>query len=195
MNGLKGIRRRQKLQLITAVPNLRLFLCSLIFAVVSFAVLAVDASAQNDDQNELAPPPLKLVSKDEKVKLDSDHDPKSRTKLAIELMNARILTAEKLVAATDFDGVFRELGCFEALLDNQLEFLIRNDNDSGRVLDNFKRLEIGLRGYGPRIEAIRRDLPSRYEPFVRSVGKYIRDARTKTLDPLFSDTVVRQPER
>lgn len=146
-----------------------------------------------DDQDILAPPPLKFISKEEKAKLEESKNVKDRTKTALTLMDTRLATAESLMAKNDFNGIFQELGAFQGLLDNQLDYLIRRDNDSGRILDNFKRLEIGLRGFTARIETIRREMPYRFEPFVRSVGKYLRDARSKALEPLFSDTVVRTP--
>lgn len=146
-----------------------------------------------DDQEIMAPPPLTLISKPEMAKLDAAKGVKDRTKVSLELMDTRLATAESLLAKNDFNGIFQELGAFQGLLDNQLEYLIKRDNDSGRILDNFKRLEIGLRGFTPRVESLRREMPYRYEPFVRSVGKYLRDARSKALEPLFSDTVVRTP--
>ena len=91
--------------------------------------------------------------------------------------------------------MFTELGGFQGLLDNTLEFLIRGDNDSDRVLNNLKRFEIGLRGFVPRIEVVRRELPVRYEPYVRSVIRYIRDARSKALEPLFGEPQLRESKR
>lgn len=178
--------------------NVRSFLARSVFVLLFapiFALILPLTSLAQIDPDETAPPPIKLISKDERGRLGMGKDPKERTKVAIELLTTRISTAEKLMAVRDFDGVFRELGGFQGLLDDHLEFLIKNDNDSGRALDNFKRFEIGLRSFVPRIEAIRRELPDRFEPFVRSVGKYLRDARSKALEPLFSDTVVREPTK
>ena len=194
MNGQNGISEMRNTYIKVMTHYLRSLTSILFLVLFSLAIAVADTCAQ-DDPNETAPPPLKLVSKDEKTRLDSEGNVKVRTKLALDMMTARLASAEKLVSISDFSGMFRELGGFEGVLDNQLAFLIKNDNDSGRVLDNFKRLEIGLRGYIPRIETIRRDLPLRYEPFVRSVGRYIRDARTRALDPLFSDTVVHEPKK
>ncbi|MEK7855704.1 MAG: hypothetical protein AAB288_06415, partial [Acidobacteriota bacterium] len=60
----------------------------------------------------------------------------------------------------------------------------------GKVLNNFKRLEIGLRQFRPRLELIRRGIPSEYEPYLRSLIQYVRDARAKAVEPLFGDSVV-----
>ena len=80
------------------------------------------------------------------------------------------------------------------LLDNTLMFLTKGDKTSGKVLDNLKRFEIGLRGFMPRLEVIHRELPFRYEEYVRKLIAYVRNARTKALDPLFSDTVIKKGE-
>ncbi len=180
-----NLLRLLKLRSVVAVSMVLLF---------SGVFLASDVAAQDDPEDSLPPPP-KFLSKEEKIRLSGDNEVKSRTRLALDLMNARLSSAEKEVSESDYESMIRELGAFEALLDDHLQFLIRNDNDSGKVLDNFKRFEIGLRTFVPRVETIRRELPSRFEPLVRNVGKYIRDARTRALEPLFSDTVVRQPRK
>lgn len=170
----------------------RLFFFALL--ICASTLLVVNVRGQDDPEDSLPPAP-KILSKEEKSRLSGDNEIKSRTRLALELMNARITSAEKGLSESDFEGMIRDLGAFEALLDDQLDFLIRVDNDSGRVLDNFKKFEIGLRTFVPRIETIRRELSPQYEPVVRKVGKYLRDARTRALEPLFSDTVVRQPRK
>lgn len=159
--------------------------------LVIFLTLPSIAIGQ-DDLPEVAPPPVKLLSKDERSRLDAKAvDLKARTKLALELMDARLDAAEKWAAGRQFDTMFTELGGFHALMDDSIEFLDRRDTGSnGKVLDNFKRLEIGLRTFSPRIEVIRRELPIRYDDYVRRLMKFVRDARTKATEPLFGDTVV-----
>ena len=70
-------------------------------------------------------------------------------------------------------------------MDNTLDFLIRRDNGSGRIRDAFKRYEIGLRAFAPRLELIRRDLPSRFEPYVFRLIKNVRETRAKAIEPQF----------
>jgi hypothetical protein len=143
-----------------------------------------------EDPFELAPPPLKFVSKDDKIRLESMVDLKAKTKLAVELMNDRIDNSEKANSDRDYDGLFRELGRFRGLVDYTLGYLGRGDQNDKRVLDSYKRLEISLRAFTARIEVIRRELPIKYEEYPRDLMKYLRDARTKALEPQFSDTVV-----
>ena len=160
----------------------------LFFSFVTCHLSLVTVYAQED---ELAPPPIRTVTKDERAKLNEQADVKIRTKLAIEMMNTHLASAEQLDARADLDGMFRELGGFHGLLDNTLEYLTRHNNDSNKMLDNFKRLEIGLRGFATRLETIRRELPTKYEDYVRTLLKYVREARSRAVDPFFDDNVIR----
>lgn len=164
-----------------------------LFALI-LAASPVITAAQTDP-DESAPPPVRAISRDEGIQLNREKDVKARTLVALNLMNARIAAAEKAAALEDFEKMYTELGGFLGILDNTFDFLLRSDTNSDKVLGNFKRFEIGLRGYVPKIEVIRRELPLRYEPFVKSTIKYIRDARSRALEPLFGDTVVREPRR
>ena len=160
----------------------------LYFSLFTFSFSLLSVLAQDDP--ELAPPPLRTVTKDEKTKLNGESDIKLRTILALNMMSLRLMNAEDLNLKADFDGMFRELGGFHGLLDFTLDFLKLQDTNNKRALDNFKRLELGLRGFSPRLEAIHRDLPVRYEDYVRKLLVFVREARTKAVEPLFSNTVV-----
>ena len=160
--------------------------------LVFLAVLAspLILSAQDDVQYEIAPPPLKFVVKEERAKLDAEPDMKDRTKLAIVLMDSRMEAAEKLNTAEQFDAMFTELGHFGGLLDYTFGYLGHQDADSKKTLNNYKRLEISIRGFITRLEVIRRDLPIKYEKYVRDLTKYLRTARSRALEPQFGDTVL-----
>jgi hypothetical protein len=146
-------------------------------------------NAAQDDLEITAPPPLKIIAKAEKSRLEAETDIKRRTILSIELMETKLLKAESLTAAEDYPAMFAELGCFHALMDDTIDFLGTHDNDSNKVLYNFKRIELTLRKYITRLELIRRELPIRYESYVRKLVKYVREARSKAVEPLFDDTV------
>jgi hypothetical protein len=162
------------------------------FALVLLNIALAGATNAQEDTSDDAPPPLKIVSRAELSQLDVKSNIKDRTKLTLELMNLRLTAAEKYYEGEDFDGTYRELGVFHGLMDHGLAFLYRNNNGSDKILDNFKRIDIALRGFAPRIETIRREMPSRYENYVRVLAKYVREARTKATEPLFADTVVPQ---
>ena len=160
---------------------------SVLFLLTVFP--AISTRAQQAEPGDI-PPPAKVISKSEQAQLDAQSDVKKRTKLALDLMNARLTKAESLHDSHDLDAMFVELGVFHALVDHTLEFLNKSDKDSGKVLNNFKRFELGLRTFAPRLELIRRDLPLKYEFYVRSLAVYLRNARAKAVEPLFSDTIV-----
>jgi hypothetical protein len=170
--------------------NFRKSLISALFLLLAVYCSQVSVSAQENEQKDTAPPPLKILSKEETRQLNAESDVKKRTKLALNLMEIRLKKAEDLNSQQRFSEMFEELGGFHALVDRSLEFLDRNDNGGGKVLSNFKRLEMSLRAFLPRLEIIRRDLPERYEFYVRELGKSIRNARSRAIDPMFSETVV-----
>ena len=163
------------------------------FLIISGYCLLPNVQAQQEEREEIAPPPLKIISRTEKSRLEAVTDIKERTKLALELMEARLLNAEGYSAKEEYNEMFPELGSFHALVDNTLNFLNSKNTDNGKVLNNFKRIELSLRKYITRLELIRRDLPIKYELYVRTLVKFIREARTKAVEPLFGDTVL--PEK
>jgi hypothetical protein len=169
------------------------------FFLLSICLLtSAGVKAQESGSNEqaelipanLAPPAVKVISKEEKTALAGVSDIKERTKLALELMDARLKKAEVLNSEESFGALLTELGSFHALMDDTIRFLNRNDNGSGKVMNNFKRFEMALRAFMPRIELIRRDLPDRYEYHVRKLLITVRDTRSKAVEPFFSTTVV-----
>jgi hypothetical protein len=171
---------------LTAKTN-KLYFCFLI----SFFVFSLSSSiyAQQPDVSEIAPPPLKILSKVEKKQLEETPDIKKRTILALDLMEARLKRIEELDNQNEFVKMYEELGGFHALLDYTLDFLYRN-NTNRKNLSNLKRYEMRLRAFPPRIEIIRRELPIKYESYLRDLLKIIREARTKAVEPFFGDTVV-----
>jgi hypothetical protein len=152
-----------------------------VFAQIGFA---------QDDWQEVAPPPVKVISKAEKSQLDAETDVKRRTKLSLELMDARLANAETRAKQEQYREMFDELGGFHGLMDNTLEFLSNSDTNKGKVLNNFKRVELTLRKYVTRLELVRRDLPIKYEFYVRKLVKFVREARSKAVEPLFGETVL-----
>lgn len=171
-------------------PNHKRRIDRLLLAVVAVMLFGSPVLAQGDDGLQLAPPPLKLMSEQEKARLNSARNHRDRTKLVLDLMRDRITAAEKRDEADDYAGMFTELGAFHALMDDGLGYLQKLDQDDRKVLDTFKRLEIGLRQFPSRLEAMRRDLPLKYEDYVRRLIRYLRQARTIATEPLFGDTVI-----
>ena len=166
-------------------------LLTLLFVSLSVITFGQGASTQDEDEYaDAAPPPVRAMSKSEQDRLASETDVKDRTKLALELMGARLSRAEEFNAKGDFTQMYNELGGFHALMDETLDFLYYSSKRRNGVLNNFKRFEIGLRSFAPRLGVIRRELPLEYDPYIKSLIRYLRDARSKAVEPMFSDAVV-----
>lgn len=163
------------------------------FFVVAISISAVSIHAQDTDVTDTAPPPLRKISDREQKTLSAETNVKARTKLALTLMSARLTQAEAFAAKAQYEELYAELGAFHGLMDNTLTFLERSGGSEDKILNNFKRFEIGLRSFSPRLEVVRRDLPIRYEYYVRGLLKYLREARTRAVEPLFGDSVIRKP--
>jgi hypothetical protein len=165
----------------------------IIYLAVSAAALFIVPSAfAQQDKYEItdSPPPLKVLAADDRKRLESAKDVKARTKLALEMMEARLAAATARSEASDHSAMFDELGAFHAIMDNTLEFLDTSSPSKKKVIYNFKRLEIGLRRMAPRIDVLRRDAPVERERYLFYLARNVRDARARAIEPLFSDTVV-----
>jgi hypothetical protein len=161
----------------------------IVSALFVLAFLTLSVAAQVEDDNP-APPPLKFVTKADLAKLEVIADVKKRTQMALDLMSERLKMAETHGAQDQLDEMYKELGGFHGIMDNTLVFLDKSDQNRGKVLNNYKKFEIGLRQFRPRLELIRRDIPIKYEPYVRNLIVYLREARAKAVEPMFGDSVV-----
>ena len=159
----------------------------LIFALLLFA----PAVLAQDDDTDAAPPPIKAVPKTEKDSLAAEASLKERTKISLDYMEGHVAEAEKLSNDHDPNGAFKQLGMFEALMDDSVTYLVKKDTSSNKTLDALRKLEIGLRSFMPRLETIRRILPLNCDDYVRNLMKRLRDNRAKAVDPMFSDKVVK----
>lgn len=188
---MKSLFKRNKVIHISSCSNSSKNFRRTLFYFLPFAFcLAFSFQIGAQDEPKEVPPPLKVLSKEEKSALEAQTEVKKRTVLALDLMEARLLKAETSKTKEEFREMFDELGGFHALMDNTLNFLGKNNAGSGKVLNNYKRIELSLRKYINRLELIRRDLPFEYEPYTRRLVKYVREARTKAVEPLFGETVL-----
>ncbi len=162
---------------------------SIVFLSCLAATAAQTALAQDADKVGSALPPLKFMSVGERKQLDAESDIKDRTRLALDLMDTRLTNAEAKFAEADYEQMYKELGSFNALMDDMLQFLDRQLRRvrRGKVLDSYKRFEIGLRRLAPRIQLLRRELPIKYDPYVKDLVRYVRDAREQAVEPFFGN--------
>lgn len=168
------------------------FLWSLITSLLLLLTFSQPALGQEGDDplpEGVVPPPLNLISKEEKTGLEAERKISNRTKLALEMIETRLLKSETAAEKEDFQESLDQLGRFQALIRNTYGYLKQNEGDKSSF-KNFKRFEMALREFIPRLELLRRDLPYKYGYHVRQMIKFVRDARANALEPFFGDTVI-----
>jgi hypothetical protein len=171
-----------------AAPTLRkAALLAWVFLAASTAAFSQDPQPGEDD---LAPPPARIISKDERKALTEQPTTKKRAEIAMGLMENRLVQSEKASDTEDFSGSINELASFEALMQDTLDFLIKNDSKNKSADKIFKSFEIYLRKQNPRLEAIRRKMPYKYGYYVERTMKAVRAARSKAIEPIFGNTVL-----
>lgn len=163
-----------------------------LFVLAMTAAFVPQAAAQDDeDLPEYRYIPRIELTKEDRQSLESEKDLRRYTRLAIGMMEARLSEAEKEHAESDFRAATDLLGRFEAVLNASLGHLTANAAGR-RSLDNLKRFEIALRGFTPRIETLRRELPDTHQSYVLRLLRAVRDARTRSIEPFFGETDNRQ---
>lgn len=152
-------------------------------------------SAQASPTPLTAPPPLKLISKEDQQQLDQAKDPKQKLRTTIELCGAHLTRAEQLTKDGNYDAASGEVGMYHALVENALEELAALKRDSNKTRDLYKRLELALRADGPRLTAMRRITPLEFAVWIKKVEDFARAGRTEALNSFYGHTVVREPQR
>lgn len=163
----------------------------LLTAVSCAAFLSPAARAQDLIlPSQPAPPPMIYIPEETRTQLLSARDEKVRTRLSIELAEARLARAEQQTDLKQFNAATAELGIYQALFEDALEHLHRNSPGGSRGRDLFKRLEQTLHKHAARIETIRRATPSEFSGNIRTLLKLVRDMRTEALESFYGDTVL-----
>ena len=139
-----------------------------------------------------APPPLKVIPKEERAQLDQTKDQKDRLKLTMELAVAHLTRAEQLTNQTEYEKAQEEVGMYHALIENSLAVLGALKQDTGKTRDLYKRLELALRAHGPRLTAMRRMTPIEFAVWIKKVEDFARDGRTAALNSFYGHTVLRE---
>jgi len=169
---------------------LPVFVCLLLF---SASTHAQEPAAQPSPQPTplTAPPPLKLVSKQERAQLAENTDLKQRLRVTIELADAHLTKAEQLTMQSEYDAASAEVGTYHALIEDALDNLGSLKQDSNKARDLYKRLELALRADGPRLTAMRRVTPLEFAVWIKKVEDFARAGRTEALNSFYGHTVVR----
>jgi hypothetical protein len=155
---------------------------------------AQDSSARL--QEDGPPPPMRYIPEALRAQLSAkQRDLKGRTRLSLELADAQIVLADGHVNADRFEDATRELGIYEALIGDAVAFVHQSGPVDNKRRDQYKRIEMALRAHVPRIETIRRSLPSQNAVYAKATLDYIRGLRTEALNAFYDDTVLREPPR
>jgi hypothetical protein len=158
--------------------------------MICLSVCVVRADGQ--EQQLTAPPPPKIIAKDEQQKIDAVKDTKDKLKLIIELAEIHLTSAEQLTAHPNFEAASTEVGTYFALIDFALKYLATFNQDKNKTRDLYKRMELALRAHGPRLTAMRRTTPLEYAVWIKEVEEFARDGRTEALNSFYGHTVVRE---
>jgi hypothetical protein len=143
-----------------------------------------------------APPPFKMIVKEEREALETAaKDAQKRLKLTIEFADGHLSRAEQHTSRANYDAASSEVGMYQALLENALQFLSTFKRDSNKTRDLYKRLELALRADGPRLTAMRRTTPLEFAVWIKQVEDFARDGRTEALNSFYGHTVVRDPQK
>jgi hypothetical protein len=142
-----------------------------------------------------APPPIKMISKEERAQIDQAGDSKGRLRLTMDLAATHLTRAEQLTTQGNFDAAATEVGSYQALIEDSLDFLANMKRDSNKTRDLYKRLELSLRAHGPRLTTMRRTTPLEYAVWIKKVEEFAREGRTEALNSFYGHTVVREREK
>ena len=141
-----------------------------------------------------APPPFKMIVKEERAAIDTAKDSQKRLKLTIEYAGGHLLRAEQHTARENYEAASTEIGMYHALVESALTFLSTFKRDSNKTRDLYKRLELSLRADGPRLTAMRRTTPLEFAVWIKQVEDFAREGRTEALNSFYGHTVVKERE-
>ena len=163
--------------------------------VVAFTLGAMFGSAVMGQGTQTpdvtAPPPVKVISSEEREQLNEAKDSKSRVKTSIMLAETHLESAEIYTAQQAYDTASGETARYWAIIENALAYLRPMKPDSNKTRDLYKRLELALRAHGPRLSAIRRSTPQEYAVWIKEIEESARNGRTEALNSFYGQTVVR----
>ena len=142
-----------------------------------------------------APPPFKIILKEERAQIEQTRDAGKRLKMTIDFSVIHLVNAEQQTTQTNYDRAAAEVGMYHALIENALEFLKSFKRDSNKTRDLYKRLELALRGHGPRLTNMRRTTPLEFAVWIKKVEDFAREGRTEALNSFYGHTVVREAQK
>ena len=172
----------------------RAFLLLLACAICSANVARAQQQQTPEVSIDQTPPPMKYVPEETRQQLSLEKDAKARTKRSLLLAEDRLHRAATQTSAEQYEAAGRELGIYQALVQDAIRHIQENVKKDGTRRDLFKRMELTLRAHMPRIETIRRITPSEDAVHVKACMDFVRNARVEALNSFYDDTVIRIPK-
>ena len=163
--------------------------------VCAATVSAQEPQAQPQPTPLMAPPPFKMIVKEERTAIEQTNDSGKRLRLTIQYAGAHLGNAEQHTARSDYEAASVEVGMYHALIESALAFLSSIKRDSNKSRDLYKKLELALRADGPRLTAMRRTTPLEFAVWIKQVEDFARDSRTEALNSFYGHTVVRDKQK
>ncbi len=165
------------------------------FGISILTVLCTTASLMVAQEVRLpeqtAPPPLKIVTRQDRMQIDEEKDSKARVRITLDLAEAHLANAESQTSHLNYDEAAAEAGKYSALIQDLFVFLGTLKQDSNKTRDLYKRVELTLRAQGPRLGIMRRTTPSAYAIWIKETEDFARQGRTEALNAFYGHTVVR----
>jgi hypothetical protein len=177
-----------------AATALQLLLAFVFLPTVWSVVHAQETEPQATPQPTplTAPPPFKMIVKEERAALESTaKDPSKRLKITIEFADGHLTRAEQHTSRENYEAASTEVGMYHALVENALQFLSTFKRDSNKTRDLYKRLELALRADGPRLTAMRRTTPLEFAVWIKKVEDFALEGRTESLNSFYVHTFLR----
>ena len=184
----------------TPVHHLSAAPALLLAALFTCACAGAAAQSQTATQRppaDAAPPPMRYLPAETRAQLDATRDIKARTRLSLELAEARLVSAASHLETDRFDAATLELGVYAAIIRDAVDYVHQNNKSPGRISgktrDLLKRIELALRSHVPRLETLRRSLPSQHAVHAQTTLDFVRALRAEVLDTFFDNMVA--PDR
>jgi hypothetical protein len=153
------------------------------------------ATPQQQPREDGGPPPMRYLPTEVRGRLDAERDPKARARLGMLIAEECLDRAAQLADQDQFVAATGQIGVYQAVVDDTIDYLHRPGRAGNKLRDIYKRVEITLRTHVTRLETIRRGLPSQHAVYLKDAIDFVRDNRDRALGAFYDDAVIREPNR
>ena len=161
--------------------------------VIGACLFSASSAAQPQIPRMPAPPPMRMVSRSERSRLDEARDSKARLHATITLAEDHLTHAENLTEQKKFDEASAEVGSYLGLIGDLREYISKLNRDKTSTRDICRHLEMDVRPHIPRLAVMRRITPASYSLYIKDAEEFIKDTRAEALDSFYGHSVLREP--